>query len=241
MCIVFVIDLVDVDNKSSLPATRDQSSENCKKIKIERDNSVDVAVNATNLVSLLSNGLNRIKNKSNNTLLLTTEQLVAARKLISAAQPAIVNTYVTSKPILVPRNVMTDSTCNRKKDLSNVLSIVDSTCSRNKDLSNVLSIVENHDQMSPTYPKIVNPVSIKAERTDMDCVMRPPVGNQRPCQHQQYLNRVDTNVTRPTITSNTSAALNLNEINRSQSEIELMALVDGDDVTADGKFLFDSV
>ena len=201
------------------------SGDSSKKIKI------DPTGNITNLVSLLSNDIRNTANKSNvsNSLLLTPEQLLAARKLIKAVQPAIVNTYLTSKPITIPNNLMPDSG-DIKKELPN----------------STLPIMDSHStaQLSPTYPKIINhvsikaelhPISIKAERIDIDCMKPPGVPlDKKLLNRQLYLHRLVSNVTRPTITSNTTAALNLNEINRTQSENELMALVDGDDISADG-------
>ena len=177
-----------------------------KKIKLEEDQE------SSPLLSLLksnktfkSNHLQVPKN-----IVLTQQQLLAARKLISNIGSSSVNTYLTMKPVLVPAS----QGMNETKNYSNI---------------------PDQAELSPTYPKIINPVSIKAERTDFDTLMAPPNNSLMDSDVLTTFSKVDTNITKPTFTANSNASRNLNEINRTQSEKELMALVDGDNVSADGK------
>lgn len=157
-------------------------------------------------------------------LFLTEEQLKTSSKLISQAQPGVVNTYLVTVPL---------------SNLSNNLTTIH---------PGKLTDDVEECELSPTYPKMMNPVSIKAERGESDRMMRPPSDcvtfstlrdvttpslqiSAPATKMQQFLSLA----TKPVVSMNATAALNLNEINRTQSERELMALVDGDVVSADGK------
>ena len=159
-------------------------------------------------------------------LFLTEEQLKTSSKLISQAQPGVVNTYLVTVPL---------------SNLSNNLTTIH---------PGKLTDDVEECELSPTYPKMVNPVSIKAERGESDQMMRPPSDSMTyntvrdhnittpslqmstpATKMQQLLSQA----TKPVVSTNATAALNLNEINRTQSERELMALVGGDVVSADGR------
>lgn len=160
-------------------------------------------------------------------LFLTEEQLKTSSKLISQAQPGVVNTYLVTVPLSTLSSNLTTIQPDKLSD----------------DLEEC--------ELSPTYPKSINPVSIKSETDESDRLMRPPsdcitfhstkdsdvsmLQLTTPVTRKHHLL---SQVTKPVVSTNAKAALNLNEINRTQSERELMALVDGDVVSADGKSLF---
>lgn len=155
-------------------------------------------------------------NSGNGTLVLTEEQIKTSNKLISQAQPGVVNTYLVTVP------------------LSSLPGSLTPLPKPNEDVEEC--------ELSPTYPvKVVNPVSIKAESVDSDCMMRPPGSlplNTKNTSTVVSFPKIQTllnQATKPIVSTNATAALNLNAINRTQSERELMALVDGDVVSADGR------
>ena len=109
---------------------------------------------------------------------------------------------------------------------------------------------------SPTYPRQVSEmpnlsVTIKKEPVDeftydgSDDLLRSPLGLRLPPESQPINEPVSVapisrtilnNMMNPVHSTSSSASLNLNEINRTQSEKELMALVGGEKVSADGKY-----
>jgi len=173
------------------------------------------------LVSLLKANNNKYRQNFQKNLVLTPQQLLAASKLISEAGVGCVNTYLTTKPVLVPTslNLPFNTICNNNME----------------DQKPIL--IQETAELSPTYPKITNPVSVKAEHTDLDTLVVPPDmtynTDRKVLGKTPVFSRLVNVVTRPTISSNTSAAMNLNEINRTQSEKELMALVDENVISAD--------
>lgn len=187
-----------------------------KRKKINYDSSHDFSsssratanVNLTELVSLLTN--NPKKSDTSNNLGLTPEQLLTATKLINSTQPGMVNTYLATKPLIVTGNLMNPTDV-----------LVDMKESPKPDQA----------ELSPTYPKIVTPVSIKTEHVDMDYMMTSPHTVQS-AHEQKFPGRNRSRLQNP-LKSTKSGSLNLNEINRTQSEKELMALVDEEDVSAD--------
>ena len=152
-------------------------------------------------------------------LFLTEEQIKTSSKLIGQAQPGVVNTYLVTVPLSNLSNNMTSIQPGKLTD----------------ELEEC--------ELSPTYPKSINPVSVKSEIDEGDRLMRPPSDcitfqtptQQIPAPSTTKMQHLLSQVTKPVVTSNASAALNLNAINRTQSERELMALVGGDVVSADGK------
>lgn len=150
-------------------------------------------------------------------LVLTEEQIKTSNKLISQAQPGVVNTYL----VTVPLSSLPGSLTPLPKPNDNF----------------------EECEPSPTYPKMVNSVSIKTERIENDFMMQPPAALPYNAKDHPptmvVLPKMQTlinHATKPVVSTNAKAALNLNEINRTQSERELMALVDGDVVSADGMF-----
>ena len=178
------------------------------------------------LLNTVHRANNDLKQKSDKAggLFLTEEQLKTSSKLISQAQPGVVNTYLVTVPLSTLSSNLTTIQPGKLSD----------------DLEEC--------ELSPTYPKSMNPVSIKSETDEGDRLMRPPSDittfhskdsdvsmlqlTTPVTRKQQLFNQV----TKPVVSTNAKAGLNLNEINRTQSERELMALVGGDVVSADGKY-----
>ena len=178
------------------------------------------------LASLLTQNPNPVSGGGKKLVLTTKQHLLTTNRGSNNnnnQQQQHAPTYVTSRPVIV------------ESPHSSVLTTMSTRCTTTTNTKNTNHTHTQQQQLSPNlpfanYPKISNPVSIKADRHS-----ESEIGN--PCDTSQSgvhtLSPCVPSITKPVMTSNTSAARNLNEINRTQSEKELMAMVDGDNVSAD--------
>ena len=138
-------------------------------------------------------------------------------------------------------NNITASALNNNNRCNKLLQ-VDHSCSvSSESKNNIHTAPDTTQELSLGYSKITNPVSIKAERLDAEITLASDMCTTTSpgvIDCIRTLHPIVQSITRATVTSNNTATLNLNEINRTQSEKELMAMVDGNNISADGKLVF---
>lgn len=168
-------------------------------------------------------------------VVLTTKQYLAASKIINAAQPNLVNTFLSPKPLAISSDVTNSRVQPVTPTANTVLMCDDRSDINNNCNTSTETLFDPTTDLALAYPKITNPVSIKAERLDSEITLPCDVSPNSTIDCIRTFTPVVHSITRPTVTSNNTATLNLNEINRTQSERELMAMVGGDNISADGK------